>query len=139
METVFEKIIKREIPAHIVYEDDVVLAFLDITQATKGHTLVVPKGAFPDIFSLPEDVAGHLFSVVTKLSKAIKKAFNPDGLNTLNNNGSFASQSVFHFHVHIIPRYIGDDFKNVLMVNHVSSLTKEDYLQTKDSIKAALL
>ena len=139
METVFEKIIKREIPAHIVYEDDVVLAFLDITQATKGHTLVVPKGAYPDIFSLPEDVGGHLFSVVTKLSKAIKKAFNPDGLNTLNNNGSFASQSVFQFHVHIIPRYIGDDFKNVLMVNHVSSLTKEDYLQTKDSIKAALL
>lgn len=138
METIFEKIVKKEIPAHIVYEDDIVLAFLDITQATKGHTLVIPKKAYPDIFTLPEDVAGHLFSVVTKLSKAIKKAFNPDGLNTLNNNGSFASQSVFHFHVHIIPRYVGDDFTHVKMVNHVASLTKEDYLSTKSDIIKAL-
>lgn len=138
METIFEKIVKGEIPAHIVYEDDLVIAFLDIMQATPGHTLVVTKKPYRDIFSIPEDVAGHLFKVVVRLSNSIKKAFNPVGLNTLNNNGSFASQSVFHFHVHIIPRYEGDTFVNVKMMNNQSLTTKEDFINRKQAIIAAL-
>lgn len=138
METVFEKIIKREIPAHIVYEDDVVIAFLDITQATKGHTLVVPKKACKDIFELDEETAAHLFKIVVRVSNAIKKAFNPIGLNTLNNNGSFASQSVFHFHMHILPRYEDDDLKNMHMMNHTSNLTRSDFEERKAKIIDAL-
>lgn len=138
MKTIFEKIVSREIPAHIVYEDDVVIAFLDITQASKGHTLVCPKKAYKDIFELPEDVASHLFYVVAKLSKTIKKAFNPEGLNTLSNNGVIASQSVFHFHMHIIPRYENDQLENFKFMNHMNDLTKDDYINIKDSITALL-
>lgn len=138
MQTIFEKIISREIPAYIVYEDDVVIAFLDITQASKGHTLVCPKVAYKDIFELPLDVASHLFYVVAKLSKIIKKAFNPDGLNTLSNNGILASQSVFHFHMHIIPRYENDQLENFKFVNHMADLTKDDYIKTKEQIIALL-
>ncbi len=139
MDTIFTKIIKREIPANIVYEDDLVIAFLDITQATKGHTLVVPKTPYRDISELPEEVAGHLFSVVVRLSQAIKKAFSPLGLNTLNNNGIIASQSVFHFHMHILPRYENDDLKHMHMVNHSASLTKQDFESIRASILNALL
>lgn len=139
MGTVFEKIIKREIPAHIVYEDDLVIAFLDISQATIGHTLICPKVAYKDIFELPVDVAKHLFGVTVTLSHAIKKAFNPQGLNTLNNNGTAASQSVFHFHIHIIPRYEDDGLTNMVLPNHYPDLTRYDYESRRDSIIAALL
>lgn len=138
MESVFSKIIKREIPAHIVYEDEFVIAFLDITQATKGHTLVVPKVQYETIFDMPEGLAGKVFEVATKVSKAIKKAFNPEGLNILSNNGSFASQSVFHFHLHLIPRYQGDDLTNMKMVNHVNEVSKQDFEKRKEAIKASL-
>ncbi|HKL61480.1 MAG TPA: HIT family protein [Acholeplasma sp.] len=138
MPTIFEKIIKREIPANIIYEDDLVIAFLDITQATKGHTLVCPKVPYKDIFELPADVASHLFKVVVDLSKVIKKALNPAGLNTLNNNGLIASQSVFHFHMHIIPRYDNDDFVNVTMINHMTKLNSDELNKLKNAITAFL-
>ena len=88
MESVFTKIIKREIPAHIVYEDDFVIAFLDITQATKGHTLIVPKAQYETIFDMPEELSGKVLEVATKVAKAIQKAFQPAGLNILSNNGA---------------------------------------------------
>ena len=69
--TIFEKIIKREIPSYIVYEDDLVIAFLDISQVTKGHTLVVPK-PYVNVFELDDNTAAHLFKVVVKVSKALK-------------------------------------------------------------------
>lgn len=138
MDSIFTKIIKREIPAHIVYEDDLVIAFLDITQATLGHTLVVPKAQHENIIDIPEDLSGKVFEVVTKVSKAIQKAFQPIGINILSNNGSFASQSVFHFHVHIIPRYQGDDLVHMKMVNHVNELSKTDFEKRKEAIIASL-
>lgn len=138
MDSIFTKIIKREIPAHIVYEDDLVIAFLDITQATLGHTLVVPKAQHENIIDMPEDLSGKVFEVVTKVSKAIQKAFQPIGINILSNNGSFASQSVFHFHVHIIPRYQGDDLVHMKMINHVNELSKTDFEKRKEAIIASL-
>jgi len=138
MESVFSKIIKREIPAHIVYEDEFVIAFLDITQATKGHTLVVPKVQYDTIFDMPEDLSGKVFEVATKLAKAIKKAFNATGLNVLSNNGVSASQSVFHFHLHLIPRFPGDDLTNMKMVNHASDVSRRDFEERKEAIKASL-
>ncbi|RLK64270.1 HIT family protein [Atopobacter sp. AH10] len=110
--TVFEKIIDREIPAHIVYEDEYVLAFLDLSQVTKGHTLVIPKHHEATIFDYSDELASQVFSRIPKIARGLRQAF-PDmkGLNILNNNGEVAFQTVFHSHIHLIPRYTeGDDF-----------------------------
>ncbi|CAM4124262.1 HIT family protein [Jeotgalicoccus halotolerans] len=103
--TIFEKIIDREIPANIVYEDDDVIAFMDAFPIVKGHTLVVPKQPIENIFDLDEETGAKLMSVITKVSTAVRDAFQPAGLNVVQNNGAYASQSVFHLHFHIIPRY----------------------------------
>ncbi|WP_262314858.1 HIT family protein [Lacticaseibacillus parakribbianus] len=109
---IFCKIIAGEIPSVKVYEDDTVLAFLDISQATPGHTLVVPKVHVPDLFAYDADLAAAVFARLPKIARAIK-ASDPriEGLNVLNNNGEVAYQSVFHSHIHLIPRYsTADDF-----------------------------
>lgn len=133
MSTIFSKIIRKEIPSYILYEDDLVIAFLDISQATKGHTLVVTKGVYETILEVPEETLKHLFSVVQKLSGKIMKAFNAKGLNILNNNGSIAGQTVFHYHVHILPRY-DDKEIDIKFVNHAPNLTASDYLSILDEI-----
>lgn len=103
--TIFEQIADREIPANIVYEDDDVLAFMDAFPVSKGHTLVIPKRPIENIYELDDDTGAKVLSVVTRVSKAVRDTFNPKGLNVIQNNGSYASQSVFHLHFHIIPRY----------------------------------
>lgn len=107
---IFCKIIRNEIPNVTVYEDDVVKAFLDITQVTPGHTLIVPKKHVPDIFAYDTELAAAVFERVPKIARAIK-ASNPaiKGMNILNNNGKVAYQSVFHSHIHLIPRYSDQD------------------------------
>lgn len=103
--TIFEKIIDREVPANIIYEDDDVIAFMDAFPVAKGHTLVVPKKVIENIYNLDDETGAKVIKVVTKVANAVKDAFNPDGLNVVQNNGAYASQSVFHLHFHIIPRY----------------------------------
>ncbi|CAC7536268.1 TPA: HIT family protein [Staphylococcus aureus] len=107
-ETIFGKILTGEIPSFKVYEDDYVYAFLDISQVTKGHTLLIPKKASANIFETDEETMKHIGAALPKLANAIKRAFNPDGLNIIQNNGEFADQSVFHIHFHLIPRYEND-------------------------------
>ena len=107
MDCIFCKINNGEIPSYKLYEDDNVLAFLDITQGTKGHTLIIPKTHVKNVYELTEEQASNIFKVVPKLSNALKKAFNPIGLNIVNNNAK-PLQSVFHFHIHLIPRYEND-------------------------------
>ena len=102
---IFCKIIDGTIPSVKVYEDENVYAFMDVAPLTKGHTLLVPKQHVKDLFEMPEDVAKNLYAVAPKIANAIKSAFNPAGMNTINNNGSFAGQTVFHYHLHFIPRY----------------------------------
>ncbi|HDP2149790.1 TPA: HIT family protein [Staphylococcus aureus] len=104
-ETIFGKILTGEIPSFKVYEDDYVYAFLDISQVTKGHTLLIPKKASANIFETDEETMKHIGAALPKVANAIKRAFNPDGLNIIQNNGEFADQSVFHIHFHLIPRY----------------------------------
>lgn len=136
--SIFLKIINREIPANIVYEDEFVIAFLDISQLTKGHTLVVPKKRYENIFELNDKIAAHLSKAVINIAKALKKAFQPDGLNIVNNNGKAAGQEVFHYHVHLIPRYSGDDF--ILKgVNHGNEYDLDDFKTLKEEIIKALL
>ncbi|HDA8273522.1 HIT family protein [Staphylococcus aureus] len=107
-ETIFGKILTGEIPSFKVYEDDYVYAFLDISQVTKGHTLLIPKKASANIFETDEGTMKHIGAALPKVANAIKRAFNPDGLNIIQNNGEFADQSVFHIHFHLIPRYEND-------------------------------
>src|SRR5699024_11296752 len=106
---IFCKIINGEIPSAKVYEDDDVYAFLDISQVTKGHTLIIPKTHVKNIYETPNDIAGKLFERVPVIANAIKKAFNPKGMNLINNNESFVYQSVFHLYIHFISYYDDTD------------------------------
>ncbi|MBM7571455.1 HIT family protein [Aquibacillus albus] len=130
----FCKIANGEIPSAKVYEDEHVYAFLDISQVTKGHTLIIPKKHAKDIYETPEDTAEQLFSRVPKLANAIKQAYQPLGLNILNNNEETAGQSVFHLHIHLIPRYgNGDGFGAVWKTNN-DAYTQEDLSQIASEI-----
>ena len=108
-DSIFTKIINREIPADIVYEDDLVIAFLDINPVHKGHLLVVPKQWFKNVFDGEAEVLAQMMRVGQKLALAIKKSLGADGVNLLMNNGEAAGQEVPHSHLHIIPRYEGDN------------------------------
>jgi len=102
---IFCKIIAKEIPSSIIYEDEKVIAFLDISQATRGHTLVVPKEHFANIYSVDEETLSYLIKVVQKLSVKLKSKLDANGINVLNNNELSAGQTIEHLHFHIIPRY----------------------------------
>ena len=103
--TVFEMIIDRDIEADIIYEDENFIAFLDAFPVVKGHTLVVPKKRIENIFDLDDETANVYLKIVRDVATAVRDAFNPEGLNVVQNNGEFAGQSVFHIHFHILPRY----------------------------------
>ncbi len=104
----FCKIILGEDQASIVYDDDSVLAFMDLHPANVGHTLVVPRDHWETIYDIPEKVLADLFAVVKRVSVAVKKAVGAEGISILQFNERAAGQSVRHFHVHIIPRFRGD-------------------------------
>lgn len=126
---IFCKIIDNEIPSAKVYEDEHVYAFMDISQVTKGHTLIIPKIHTKDIYETSEEVAGQLFARVPKIANAIKKTFNPVGINLLNNNEAPAGQSVFHYHIHLIPRYNEQDGFNIRWQTNEDQYSGDD-LQT---------
>ncbi|HID05494.1 MAG TPA: HIT family protein, partial [Aigarchaeota archaeon] len=105
---VFCKIAKGEAWAAKVYEDGDYVAFMDIRPMSVGHTLVAPKKHYAYIFEMPDEEVGRLYAVAAKVAKAVKLSINPAGLNLLQNNGSAAGQVIFHVHVHIIPRHVGD-------------------------------
>ncbi len=106
---IFCKIANHEIPSKIVYEDEKFIAFLDLTQTTIGHTLVVPKRHSKNIYELNEEDARDALVVAKKVALKLKKAFNPIGINLVNNNER-PLQSVEHYHIHLIPRYENDGF-----------------------------
>ncbi|SFA79944.1 MULTISPECIES: HIT family protein [unclassified Bacillus (in: firmicutes)] len=115
---IFCKIVNGDIPASKVFENEHVVAFLDISQVTKGHTLVIPKVHKENIYELTPEIARNIYEVVPQIANALKTEFNPIGMNTINNNGEDAGQSVFHFHLHLIPRYgKGDGFGAVWKSN----------------------
>jgi histidine triad (HIT) family protein len=107
--TIFEKIIAREVSADIVYEDDAVLAFLDIKPINHGHTLIVPKVKFENIFDANPEVFAHMAKVAQRIAVALREVTSCDGVNLTMNNGSDAGQEIFHAHIHVIPRFHGDE------------------------------
>ncbi|MBD1380705.1 HIT family protein [Metabacillus arenae] len=132
---IFCKIVNGEIPSSKVFENEHVVAFLDIGQVTKGHTLVVPKVHKENIYELTPELARNLFEVVPKISSSIKEQFNPIGLNLLNNNGEKAGQSIFHYHMHIIPRYGKGDGFGAVWKTHENEYTPEKLQEIAQTIR----
>lgn len=105
---IFCKIIANEISSYTVYEDDIFKAILDISPAAKGHTILISKKHFANLFELDQETASKAMVVASKVSKALMEELKCDGVNILQNNGEAAGQTVFHFHIHLIPRYDND-------------------------------
>ena len=105
---IFCKIAAGEIPSETVYEDEQFRAILDLGPASAGHTLILPKAHFKDVTEISDEYAANVLKVAAKLGKAMKKGLGCEGFNLVQNNGEAAGQTVFHLHVHLIPRYQDD-------------------------------
>lgn len=105
---VFCKIAAGEAPAHIIYQDDVCMAFLDADPVQEGHILLIPKAHYLDADEIPGNVFMHLAAVSQRLIAALKRAYRPDGYSVMQNGGRF--NDIGHYHLHIFPRYEGDGF-----------------------------
>jgi len=115
-ECVFCQIVGKRIPSEVLLENKHVLCILDINPIHFGHTLVIPKEHFTDFLDLPPEYFPHVLSAANVLSRAMVKGLNLGGFNLFSNNGKIAGQSVFHFHMHITPRYEDDDIRFVLQL-----------------------
>lgn len=133
MDCIFCKIVAGEIPSYKVYEDDNIIAILDISQATKGHTLVIPKKHYKNLYELDHSLAGEIFKKIPLLSNAIHNAFNSIGLNVLINTEK-PLQTVNHFHIHLIPRYESDGVE-IDFINHQSDFNPTKYQEIQKLIK----
>lgn len=105
---IFCKIANGEIPSKTLYEDDSFRVILDISPASKGHAIILPKNHAANLYELPDEDAAKIFVVAKKVATVMKDILKCDGLNVLQNNGEAAGQSVFHLHIHLIPRYEND-------------------------------
>ena len=114
MNCIFCKIISGEIPCMKLYEDDLVLAFLDVNPDSDGHTLIIPKNHYKDMFDIPTDTLSHIYDVAKKIMKELEEKLDCNGFSLLQNNGSV--QEVKHYHLHIKPYY--DDKKSIELIKH---------------------
>jgi histidine triad (HIT) family protein len=105
---VFCRIVAKQIPASVVYEDGDTLAFMDLGQVNPGHVLVAAKAHAENIYALDDEQAACVFRTAAKLARGLRDAFSPQGLSVYQANGTAAGQTVFHFHMHLVPRYEGD-------------------------------
>ena len=128
-ETVFDKILRGEIPCHRVYEDAHVLAFLDINPLSPGHTLVIPKEAAATIDALSDESAAAIGRVLPKVARAVMHATGVRAYNLLQNNGAGAHQAVFHVHFHIIPKY--EDGRGLALNWRPGAISDADTMATK--------
>jgi histidine triad (HIT) family protein len=133
-DSIFTKIIKREVPAEIVYEDADTLAFLDISPSAPGHTLVVPKKPVRNIFDADDDTLAAIMRTVRKIAPAVRDAVGADGLNINSNHEPAAGQVVFHLHVHLIPRHTGDGFEFFPKIEYA----KGEMAEVAEKIRAKL-
>jgi histidine triad (HIT) family protein len=135
---IFCKITQGEIPSAKVFENEHVIAFLDISQVTKGHTLVIPKVHKENLFELTPEIAKNIFEAVPNIANALKTMYNPIGLNMVNNNGEAAGQTVFHYHVHLIPRYGKGDGFGAVWKNNQNDYKFEELQKMAAEIKERL-
>ncbi len=105
---IFCKLVSGEIPMNTIYEDDYFKVIMDLSPATKGHCIMLAKTHAANLYELPDEYCSHLIPAAKKCSAVLQEVLHCDGLNLLQNNGETAGQTVFHFHMHLIPRYQGD-------------------------------
>lgn len=130
---IFCKIASGEIPATTLYEDQDFRVILDLGPASKGHALILPKEHYANIYEIPEELAGKAMILAKKMAIVLTRALKCDGFNIVQNNGEPAGQTVFHFHMHLIPRYEGDQ---VGLTWNPGSLTEEDKEEILSKVKA---
>jgi histidine triad (HIT) family protein len=135
MNDIFEKIIAREIPADIVYEDEHVLCFLDINPIRKGHTLIIPKNKFVTIFDGDTETLAHMMVVAQKIAQALQSTIDAKGVNIHMNNGYEADQDIPYAHIHVIPRFArGEAF----VVPQHESYSEGESVLLREKIKTAI-
>lgn len=122
---IFCKLANGEIPARTIYEDELFRVILDASPATRGHALILPKEHYGDLFDLGEKEKTALMEVAQKVALKMKEKLNFDGFNLVQNNGQLAGQTVFHFHLHLIPRYKNEENQEKLSWNHLAMDAKE--------------
>ena len=130
---IFCKIANGEIPAKTVYEDEFFRAILDISPATKGHTLILPKSHYKDIKEVDDNVSSKILVLASRIGKSMEESLGASGFNILLNTGSSAGQTVFHCHTHIIPRYENGE-KDILNWTHLE-LSEEELFDVEKKIK----
>lgn len=130
---IFCKIAAGEIPSRKIYEDKDLIAIMDLSPTSKGHSLIIPKEHYTNIYDIDEEIAGKVMKTAKKLATKMTVALNCDGFNLLQNNGETAGQTMFHFHMHLIPRYKDAD-NNMLKFTSVSFSDEE-----MDSIREQII
>ncbi len=133
---IFCKIIAGEIPSYCVYEDEDFKAILDVNPSARGHVIILPKKHAADIFELSDEYVSKVMIVAKKIAKAVKEAYHCDGINILQNNGEAAGQTVFHLHVHVIPRFEGDT--KTINIGWKPMETPEDMAAVVEEIRSHL-
>ena len=136
MACIFCRIIAIEIPAEFLFENDCAIAILDVNPIHYGHALVIPKNHHKDFLEVPEKELAGIMHAVHVVSRALVKSFELKGFNFFSNNGAIAGQSVFHFHIHITPRYEGDNIRFVLQLKRYEG---DDMKDVASKIRAAIL
>ena len=126
---IFCKIANGEISAATLYEDENFRVILDLGPASKGHALVLPKQHYANVYEMPEDLIGKAYIVAKKMAERMTDALGCDGFNILQNNGVTAGQTVFHFHIHLIPRYEGDSVGLHWQAGKLTDEEKEEILK----------
>ncbi|MCI9081674.1 MAG: HIT family protein [Lachnospiraceae bacterium] len=122
---IFCKISGGEIPSKTIYEDEEFRVILDISPATRGHALIIPKEHYANLYEMPEDTAGRVMILAKRLAGHMTEILKCDGFNIVQNNGEAAGQTVFHFHMHLIPRYVQDGNEDKLCWNHLELSSEE--------------
>jgi histidine triad (HIT) family protein len=117
--------VHKEAPASIVYEGNEVIAFMSIHPINVGHTLVVPKKHYENIYEVPEEEVAHLYKIVKKVAYAVKNAVKAEGIRIVQNNGEAAGQVIFHLHVHIIPMFNRQEFLHDRIIRDQSALEND--------------
>jgi histidine triad (HIT) family protein len=133
---IFCKIVEGDLPSEKIYEDEHVIAMMDVMPVTKGHVLLIPKNHRENLYEFTEEDASHLFSVAPKIANILKEEFKPAGMNLLQNNGAPAGQAVFHFHMHFIPRYDETDGYESKWDPKVEEFPQERIKEIADQIRS---
>ena len=125
---IFCKIANGEIPSKTLYEDDKFRVILDLGPASKGHALILPKDHYANLYELPDEMAGEVMKLAKKMATQMTERLGCEGFNLVQNNGECAGQTVFHFHLHMIPRYKDDGVGLGWKLNKLTDEDREDIL-----------